>query len=67
MGDINEALRFRPWPPGDPWVLVDTVLQEVEDEQKSKVLGIALQAAAATLQANLTLVQGLAQIVGGSR
>jgi hypothetical protein len=61
---LNELLRFRPWPPGDPWVLVDTVLREVEGQQQKVVLVLALEAAAATLQANLKLVEGLRQAVG---
>jgi hypothetical protein len=62
---LNEALRFRPWPPGDPWVLVDQVLREVEGPQQRLVLGLALESVAATLQVNLKLVQGLQQIVAG--
>jgi hypothetical protein len=63
---LHEALRFRPWPPGDPWVLVEAVLREVEGEQQQKqVIGLALESVAATLQANLRLVEGLRQIVGG--
>jgi len=62
---LHESLRFRPWPPGDPWVLVDTVLREVEGPQQKLVLGLALESVAATLQANLKLVEGLRQIVGG--
>jgi hypothetical protein len=62
---LNEALRFRPWPPGDPWVLVEAVLREVDPPQQKQVVGLALESVAATLQANLKLVEGLRQIVGG--
>jgi hypothetical protein len=64
---LNELFRFRPWPPGDPWVLVETVLREVEGPQQKQVLGLALESVAATLQTNLKLVEGLRQIVGASR
>lgn len=64
---LHESLRFRPWPPGDPWVLVDTVLREVEGPQQKLVLGLALESVAATLQANLKLVEGLRQIVGAGK
>jgi hypothetical protein len=64
---LHELLRFRPWPPGDPWVLVDTVLREVEGPQQKLVLGLALESVAATLQANLKLVEGLRQIVGAGK
>ena len=41
---LHDALRFRPWPPGDPWVLVEAVLREVEGEQQQKqVIGLALE------------------------
>jgi len=63
---LHEALRFRPWPPGDPWVLVEAVLREVEGAQQQKqVIGLALESVAATLQTNLKLVEGLRQIVAG--
>jgi len=62
---LNELLRFRPWPPGDPWVLVDTVLREVEGPQQKLVLGLVLESVSATLQANLKLVDGLRQLVTG--
>jgi len=62
---LHETLRFRPWPPGDPWVLVEAILREVEGPQQKQVLGLALDSVAATLQANLKLVEGLRQIVGG--
>jgi len=63
---LHDALRFRPWPPGDPWVLVEAVLREVEGEQQQKqVIGLALESVAATLQTNLKLVEGLRQIVAG--
>jgi len=61
---LNELLRFRPWPPGDPWVLVEAVLREVDPAQKRQVMGAALESVSATLQANLKLVDGLRQIVG---
>jgi hypothetical protein len=61
---LNELLRFRPWPPGDPWVLVEAVLREVDPVQKKQVMGAALESVSATLQANLKLVDGLRQIVG---
>ncbi len=63
---LHESLRFRPWPPGDPWVLVETILQEIEGQDKqAQVLGLALEATAASLEANLKLVNGLRAVVGG--
>lgn len=64
---LNEALSLRPWPPGDPWVLVEAILNEVEQpQQKQQVMGLALEAAAAHLQANVNLINGLRQVVAGS-
>ena len=63
--ELHETLRFRPWPHGDPWVLVESVLREVDPSQQKQVVGLALESVAATLQANLKLVEGLRQIVGG--
>jgi hypothetical protein len=63
---LNEALRLRPWPIGDPWVIVEAVLQETQNEQQQRqVITLALDSVAATLQANLKLVEGLRQIVAG--
>jgi hypothetical protein len=64
---LHQSLRFRPWPIGDPWVLVETVLQEVEAGQHRQVIGLYLESVAATLQANLKLVEGVRQIVGQKR
>ncbi len=62
---LHEALRFRPWPPGDPWVLVEAVLNEIDPAAQKQVMVAALDAAHTTLQANLKLVDNLRQIVGG--
>jgi hypothetical protein len=48
-------------------LLVDTVLQEVEAGQHRQVIGLYLESVAATLQANLKLVEGVRQIVGQKR
>ncbi len=65
---VNELFRFRPWPPGDPWVLVEAVLQEVQDEkQQRQVIALALESVAATLKANLAFVDGVRQIIGRSQ
>ena len=62
---LHELLRFRPWPPGDPWVLVEAILREVEGEQTHKqVIGLALESVAANLQANLKFVEGVRQVLG---
>ena len=66
--ELAESLRFRPWPPGDPWVLVETILQiEEDDDKRDQIVSLGLQAAATQLQANLTFVQGLQKLVSGGR
>jgi hypothetical protein len=63
--ELNQLFRFRPWPPGDPFVLVDTILRELEGNQRKQALGLYLDSVASTLQVNLKLVEGLRQLAGG--
>jgi hypothetical protein len=62
--EVNDILSFRPWPAGDPWVLVEAVVPEVEGEQRREVVALALETVSATLKANLAFVEGVRQIVG---
>ena len=61
---LNDLLRFRPWPPGDPFVLLEAVLRDVDPAQQRQAMGLALDTLHATLQANLKMVEGLRQMVG---
>ena len=64
---IHEQLRFRPWPIGDNFVLVESVLQELGEAQQRQAIGLYLQSVAASLQANLTFVEGLRGIIAGGQ
>jgi hypothetical protein len=62
--ELNQLLRFRPWPPGDPFVLVETILQELPGNQRQQALNLYLQSIVSIQEANLQLVKGLQQLVG---
>lgn len=61
--ELHQSLRFHPWPIGDYFVLVDSVLRELEGNQQRQIVGLYLESVAATLQANLKLVEGIRGIV----
>ena len=64
---LHESLRFHPWPIGDYFVLVDSVLKELEGSQQKQIVGMYLESVAATLQANLKLVEGIRGIVASGK
>jgi hypothetical protein len=65
--ELISALRWHPFPPrvGDPAVILETILQEVEANQRAHVMGLYLASISETLQANLKFVQGLHSVMGG--
>ena len=65
--ELHQALRFRPWHIADPAVLLESILQQVEGEQRKQVLGLYLDSVTASLQANLTFVQGIRSVVAGGK
>lgn len=60
-------LPFQWWHIGDPAVLLESILGQVEQEQQRQVVGLYLDAVSATLEANLKFVQGMRSVVGGAR
>jgi len=64
---LHPALRGPWWHIGDPAVLLDTLLEQVEGQQRKQILGMYLDTVAATLAANLKFVQGVQSIVAGGR
>jgi len=62
---LNPLFRMTPHRVGDPAVLLDAILQNVEAPQKQQVIGLYLDSVSATLEANLKLVQGIRAIVAG--
>jgi hypothetical protein len=64
---LEQALRFRPWHVGDPAVLVDSILAQVEIDQRKVILGHYLDSVAATYEANLKFVQGVRSVIGRAK
>ena len=59
------SVLFRPHHIGDPAVLLDTILREVEGEQAKQVLTHYLDAVSAALDANQKFVQGVRSVIAG--
>ncbi len=64
---LHQALRWGPWPGGDPAVLLEVILAQVEAEQRRQILGLYLESVSATLEANLKFVQGVRSVVAGGK
>jgi hypothetical protein len=64
---LHQAFSWRPWHVGDPAVLLENILGQVEAEQRKQIMGHYLDAVAATLEANLKFVQGVRSVVGGGK
>ena len=62
---LHQAFRWGPWHIGDPAVLLEAILDQVEEQQQKQVLGLYLDSLSATLEANLKLVQGIRSVVAG--
>ncbi len=62
---LHEVFRLPPWRIGDPAVLLDAVLSDVQGAQATQVRALYLDSVTATLEANLKFVQGLRSIVAG--
>jgi hypothetical protein len=63
---LNPLFHVPPWRIGDPPMLVEAVLSQVEGEQTKQVMMLYLDSVTATLEANLKLVQGLRSVVGAA-
>ena len=62
---LNPSFIWRPWRIGDPAVLLESILSQVEDNQRSQITALYLDSVVATLQANLKFVQGVRSLIGG--
>jgi hypothetical protein len=64
--ELHPALRsiFGPVK-GDPPVLVDLLLSQVDETKRAQLVGLYLDAAAATLEANLKFVRDARSLVAG--
>jgi len=63
----DEKFPFLWWHIGDPAVLLESILGQVESEQKKQIVGHYLDSVQATLEANLKFVQGMRSVVAGAR
>ena len=63
----KERFPFNWWHIGDPAVMLESILGQVESEQRKQVIGLYLDSVTATLEANLKFVQGVRSAVGGAR
>ena len=59
-------LQFQWWHIGDPAVLLESILGQVEQEQQRQVVGLYLDTVSATLEENLKFVQGMRSVVGNT-
>jgi hypothetical protein len=55
---INPALRLPHWWIGDPFVVLESILNQVEGEQAKQITALYLDSVTATLEANLKFVRG---------
>jgi hypothetical protein len=62
---LEQLLRFRWWHVGDPAVLIDSILDQVEKEQRKQILTHYLDSVVATQEANLKFVQSVRSALGG--
>lgn len=64
---LNPAFRWVPWHIGDPAVLLESILSQVEAGQRAQIATLYLDAVTASLEANLKLVQGIRSVVAGAK
>jgi hypothetical protein len=64
---LHPSLVARPFPGGDPFVLLDVILHNANESNRSQIVGLYLESVAATLQANLKLVEGIRKLLGAGK
>ncbi|MBV9762044.1 MAG: hypothetical protein JO340_15885 [Acidobacteriaceae bacterium] len=65
--ELNEAFRFLP--PhriGDPAVLLESILAQVEVGQRTQVMSLFMDSMVTYAEANLKFVQGVRSVLAGS-
>jgi hypothetical protein len=63
---INPLLHLPRWWIGDPFVVLESILNQVEGEQRKQIATLYLDSVTATLDANLKFVQGVRSVVAGA-
>jgi hypothetical protein len=65
---LRGLFRWGPIHPiGDPPMLLESILQQVEVQQQKQIIGLYLESITATIEANLKFMQGLRSIVSGGQ
>jgi hypothetical protein len=64
---LNPAFRWIPWHIGDPAVLLESILGNVEAGQRNQITTLYLDAITASLEANLKFVQGMRSVVASAK
>jgi hypothetical protein len=65
--ELNSLFKWIPWHIGDPAVLLESILGQVEGEQGQQITTLYLDTVAATLEANLRFVQGVRAVVASAK
>jgi hypothetical protein len=63
---LNPLLRLQPWRVGDPFVILEALLSQVENNQAKQITAMYLDSVAATLEANLKFVQGVRSVIASA-
>ncbi len=64
---LNSLFRLPHWPIGDPFVVLESLLDQVENEQSKQITALYLDSVSATLEANLRFVQGVRSVIAGNQ
>jgi hypothetical protein len=67
LPELNPLFRWFPWRIGDPAVLLESILGQVEAGQRQQVVALYLDSVAASLEANLKFVHGIRSVVAGAK
>jgi hypothetical protein len=65
--ELNPLFRWRPWHTGDPAVLLESILGQVEAGQRQQITALYLDSVTASLEANLKFVQGLRSVLTSAK
>jgi len=64
---INPLFRIPNWHIGDPPIILEAILAQVEGEQAKQVTALYLDSVSASLEANLKFVRGVRSLVAGGK
>jgi len=65
--ELNPLFRWQPWHIGDPAVLLESIIGQVEGVQREQITALYLDSVAASLEANLKLVQGVRAVLASGQ